>query len=116
MVSQNSRSKKIQHAHTSGRLGLDKRAHKLAVEVGDGDELLNTSALAELLGVSTQWCEIARGGDYGPPFVIVGNHLVRYRRTDVRAWLEQRVVRSTAEYTNSADGRTKLGRRERAEA
>jgi hypothetical protein len=104
-------TKKPQHAHTTGRLQIDKRAGKLAAEEGGDDELLNTTALAEWLGVSTQWVEIARGGDYGPPFQLIGS-LIRYRRGAVKAWLRQREFKSTAEYIN----RSGRQRRERAEA
>lgn len=113
MAKPKSKSSKKHHLHSTGRLAIDKRAKKLAAEiVKDDGTLLTTSHLAEMLGCSTQWCEIARGGDYGPPFVYVGNHLVRYRPADVKAWLESRVVKTTAEKFS----RIKLGRRERAEA
>src|SRR5271169_5750893 len=82
---------------------LDRRAGDIA-EVGDGDadDLLNTTALAEWLGVSVQWCEIGRHRGYGPPFLKVGTRRIRYRRGDVRAWLAERQFRSTAEYSAPA--------------
>ena len=106
---------KKQHAHTTGKLALDRRAGKLAAEEGSDDELLNTTALAEWLGTSTQWIEIARGGDYGPPYIVVTPHMIRYQRGAVKAWLREREFKSTAEYSNRTDGRMKR-RRESAEA
>jgi hypothetical protein len=48
---------------------LDRRAAGLADEGhGDPDNLLSTPALAEWLGVSTQWLEVGRSKGYGPPF------------------------------------------------
>ncbi len=100
MVVKTKSKKKVipQHAHTTGRLQLDKRAGKLAAETGSGDdELLNTTALAEWLGVSTQWLEIGRSENFGPPFQLLGS-LIRYRRGAVKAWLREREYRCTAEY------------------
>jgi predicted DNA-binding transcriptional regulator AlpA len=72
---------------------IDKRAHQIAAAPatsGDADELLSTMQLAALLGVSTQWLEIGRSRGYGPPFKTLGPRMIRYRRGDVRAWLESR--------------------------
>src|SRR5512140_323436 len=92
-----STKQKPQHAHTTGRLQLDKRAGKLAAEEGGDDELLNTTALAEWLGVSVQWVEIGRHKNFGPPFQLLGS-LIRYRRGAVKAWLREREHRCIAEY------------------
>jgi hypothetical protein len=92
------------------RLQLDKRAGKLAAEEGSDDELLNTTALAEWLGVSVQWCEISRHKNVGPPFQLIGS-LIRYRRGSVKAWLREREHRCTSEYM-----KPKPRQRERAEA
>lgn len=80
---------------------IDKRADKVVSDsVGDDDELLKTRHVADWLDVSTQWLEIGRHQNYGPPFVRVGSHSVRYRRSDVLDWLKSRTHHSTAEYTN----------------
>jgi hypothetical protein len=102
-------TKKPQHAHSTGRLQIDKRAGKLAAEVGSDDDLLNTTALAEWLGVSTQWVEIGRSKNFGPPFQLLGS-LIRKRRGAVKAWLREREHRCTAEYMKPRR------QRERAEA
>ena len=80
---------------------LDRRAHVIAEQIGGGDDdLLSTRALAGLLGVSVQFLEIGRHRGYGPRFIRVGPAMIRYRRGDVRAWLEERTHASTAEYAS----------------
>jgi len=72
---------------------LDRRAHELLEEGrGDPDELLTTAAVAEWLGVSTQWLETGRSKGYGPPFVRLSPSRVRYRRDRVRTWLDERTI------------------------
>jgi predicted DNA-binding transcriptional regulator AlpA len=80
---------------------LDSRAHKLAHEpdaAGPKDALLSTSQLAQWLGVSIQWLEIGRHRGYGPQFIRVTGRIIRYKRSDVLAWLDERAHRCTAEY------------------
>ena len=92
---------------------IDKRAAKVATEIaagGDPDELLSTSELAEITGLSTQFYEIGRVNGYGPKFVRLSPRRVRYRRADVLAWLEERTYARTAEYEHQLSGR-KLGSR-----
>src|SRR5262245_46313604 len=47
---------------------LDKRAAEIASQIGDDDDLLDTRQVADLLGMSTQWVEIARHKGIGPPY------------------------------------------------
>ena len=84
---------------------LDRRADAIADALGDNDDLLSTRAVAELLGVSTQWLEIGRCKNYGPSFVRVSPRMIRYRRGDVLAWLRERTHASTAEYARGRSGR-----------
>jgi predicted DNA-binding transcriptional regulator AlpA len=93
---------------------LDRRVENLiAACKGSDDELLNTRAVAALLGVSRQWLEIGRSGVvvkvddahrerryYGPKFVRLAPQVIRYKRGDVKAWLLERQYASTAEYGN----------------
>jgi len=79
---------------------LDRRAAEL-VEDGSGgniDDLLATPAVADWLGVSTQWLEIGRTRGYGPPFVRLSTRRVRYCRADVLAWLKERTYSCTSPY------------------
>ncbi len=72
---------------------LDRRAETLAaVGAGNPDDLLDTHALAEWLGVSAQWCETARRHGIGPRFLKITPRRIRYRRDDVLAWLKARTV------------------------
>ena len=109
---------KPQHQHSTGRLHLDKRAHQLAEMTGDEekpDDLLTTREVATWFGVSAQWLEIGRGKNYGPPFLQLGNNVIRYHRGRCKDWLLTRVRTTTAGYASPADRRTKP-RAEGAEA
>lgn len=52
------------------------------------DELMTPEQLADYLQVSTKSLANDRYLGKGPRFVKLGAKLVRYRRTDVIAWLE----------------------------
>jgi hypothetical protein len=109
---------KPQHEHSTGRLHLDKRAQQLVATAFDDeqpDDLLTTRQVAAWFGVSIQWLEIGRGKSYGPPFLRMGNNVIRYHRGKCKAWLQTRMHASTAEYASKADRRTKP-RSERAAA
>ncbi len=81
---------------------LDRRAGDLITEAKDedGDELLATSEVAEWIGISTQWLEIARSCGFGPKFVRLSARRVRYLRASVLDWLREREHQHTAEYCN----------------
>jgi hypothetical protein len=87
-----------QHTDHTDRLWIDKRAGALAAAPEDDDALINTSACAEWLSVSTTWLEIGRSKNYGPPFVQLSPGIVRYRKGDVRHWLAQRAFKHTQQY------------------
>lgn len=90
-----------QYGQRTGTMHIDKRAARLLsdhVSEGPDDETLSTKQVAEWLGYSTQWLEIARGKHRGPPFVKLSERHVGYRRGAVRAWLRKREHASTAEY------------------
>jgi predicted DNA-binding transcriptional regulator AlpA len=80
---------------------IDKRADVVIdASKGDGDELLHTKETAKWLGVSTQWLEIGRSRGYGPTYTRVSARTVRYKRSDVLAWLETRKHQCTKEYAS----------------
>jgi excisionase family DNA binding protein len=58
--------------------------------------LLTQSECAELLRLSERTLERLRVSGSGPKFLRI-RHSVRYRQTDVEAWLASRTVRSTSE-------------------
>jgi hypothetical protein len=57
----------------------------------DDDALLDTAAAAIFIGdVSHQYLELGRHKGYGPPYIKVTSRLVRYRKSDLRAYLLSR--------------------------
>ena len=82
---------------------LDKRAGAIAAAAAgeDEDDLLTTTQTAVWLGVSEPWLEIGRHKGYGPPFVMIAPRLIRYRRSNVLAWLRERTHQCTREYRKS---------------
>jgi predicted DNA-binding transcriptional regulator AlpA len=79
------------------KFSIDKRAHAVAID-SESDALLSTTELANLLGVSEKWCETARSRGFGPKWVKLSPRRVRYRLSDVRLWLAERVRQHTSEY------------------
>jgi predicted DNA-binding transcriptional regulator AlpA len=66
------------------------------------DDLLTTAETAAILGIKLNTLEIWRGQGKGPTFVkmVEGPRgAVRYRRSDVMAWIENRIYASTSAYT-----------------
>jgi hypothetical protein len=53
-------------------------------------------AAAAYLSVSVQWLEDQRQKGFGPPFAKLGRKIV-YRKGDLDAFVQQRIVGSTAE-------------------
>jgi predicted DNA-binding transcriptional regulator AlpA len=90
-------------------LHIDKRLPGLLEDLAGGhpDELRDTVMTAAWLGVSTMFLIKGRMEGYGPKYIRVGANAVRYRRSDVIAWLEERTFRRYAD---------EIGRRESAEA
>jgi hypothetical protein len=69
---------------------------------GKPDELLTTAETAAILGVKNNTAEIWRVRGIGPVFIKMGDGIrapVRYRRSDVIAWIEKRLYASTSAYT-----------------
>lgn len=68
------------------------------------DKLLTTGEVAKLLNVSKAWLEYHRWKGDGIPFVRLGTRTVRYRQSDVTAWLEAQTrvntVKSGVNYAN----------------
>ena len=63
---------------------------------------LTTDAAAKYLGLSRSCLEKLRVYGGGPRYLKL-RRLVRYRHTDLDAWLDRHVVSSTSEVTPSAD-------------
>ena len=82
-------------------LHIDKRLPGLLEELAGGhpDELRDTVMIAAWLGVSTMFLIKGRMEGYGSKYIRVGANAVRYRRSDVIAWLEERTFRRYADET-----------------
>lgn len=61
------------------------------------EELLSPKALAALMGVTCSHLQRLRTDGGGPPFLKLSTRRVAYRSGDINAWLNGRVVRTTAE-------------------
>jgi hypothetical protein len=72
---------------------LDARAreilNRLVDDLGD-DALMTTQETARWLNVSTQFLEIGRAKNYGPPATVLAPKVVRYRKNAVLRWLIER--------------------------
>lgn len=69
------------------------------------DDLLDTDEAARLLGIKPNTLEIYRCRGGGPPFIKLGDSSqapVRYLRSVVMQWLENRSFASTSEYKPTA--------------
>ena len=73
---------------------LDQRAAAIS-ELLSGDDperLMTTPETARLMGVSTSWLQIGRCRNYGPPSIAATPKMIRYRRRDLLAWIEERAA------------------------
>lgn len=57
------------------------------------DELLDTKAVAAMLGLNSDTLIAWRTRGKGPAYVSIGDRAIRYRRSDITSWVDsQRVV------------------------
>ena len=61
------------------------------------DRLCSPAETAELLGIAPQTMAHWRVRGCGPRYLLLNRRCVRYRLSDIRAWLESRTQESTAE-------------------
>jgi hypothetical protein len=89
------------------RFHLDKRAELIlkATADADADELLSTKETAGEIGVSEVWLNKRRLHGDGPPYERVSPHIIKYRRSKLRAWLEDRSFTSTSQYEHASPGK-----------
>jgi len=64
------------------------------------DKLLSTQAAAAYLGMTVRFLENRRVVGGGPRFIRLSRRTVRYRQSDLEAWLDQRVMNNTSETIN----------------
>lgn len=60
--------------------------------------LLTTKQAAQILGVSIAFLERDRWAGARVPFVKIGSRAVRYRNSDLLAYIESRLCQSTSQY------------------
>jgi len=63
--------------------------------------ILDQKRVATILGISTRTLERYRLTGLGPPYIKFGGKLVRYRQSDLEAWIQQNLTRSTSESVGS---------------
>lgn len=63
----------------------------------DPDPLLNEKQAAAFLGFTTRTLQAWRQRGGGPRFVRISSRAIRYRRHDLREWVESRLKSSTSE-------------------
>jgi hypothetical protein len=72
---------------------IDSRARELLDRLADDlddDTLMTTRETANWLNVSTQFLEIGRTQNYGPPATMLAPKVIRYRKNAVLRWLLER--------------------------
>jgi predicted DNA-binding transcriptional regulator AlpA len=73
---------------------IDQRAQDIIDKLIHGkissDQLLSTPQLATLFSVSEAWLEQLRLNKRGPKHITLGHRCLRYKMSDVLAWLESR--------------------------
>jgi predicted DNA-binding transcriptional regulator AlpA len=55
------------------------------------DPLLNQQQTADILSMSEAWLEQSRFRRTGLPYIKIGKS-VRYRQSDIKAWIEQHTI------------------------
>lgn len=63
-------------------------------------QLLSTKQAAEFLGVSCSFLEKDRWRGARIPFIRLANRAIRYRMSDLEAYIESQLMRSTSNYVS----------------
>lgn len=83
---------------------LDRRAEELQEKFeANPDDFYDTTTLAKMTGTSKPFWEIGRHMGYGPKFIRLGPNTIRYAKSDVLAWLEERKHLCASEYMEAAE-------------
>lgn len=61
------------------------------------DPIMSPQGAADYTGLTRATLQKLRTEGSGPPFIKVGKRLIAYRLSDIRSWLDGRVVASTAD-------------------
>lgn len=73
------------------------QANRAQKETLFGDPLIDEKQAAEYLGYTTRALQNWRLRGGGPRFVRVSARSIRYRISDIEAWIEARIVSSTSD-------------------
>ncbi len=71
----------------------------------NSEPLLTTAAAAKFLSVSQAFLERDRWAGATIPYIKVGSRAVRYRMTDLQAFIDARVRRTSADASSAGDVR-----------
>jgi predicted DNA-binding transcriptional regulator AlpA len=63
--------------------------------------ILDQKRVATILGISTRTLERYRLTGMGPPYAKIGGKLIRYRQSDLEAWVQQNLSHSTSDKPTS---------------
>ena len=63
----------------------------------DPDALMRPEAAAAFLGFKLRALEVWRANGRGPAFIRISARAIRYRRSDLLEWAEERLCRSTSD-------------------
>lgn len=66
-------------------------------QVPNTAEILTVEEAAEYVRLKKNTLDIYRTKGNGPPFIRISAGAVRYRRSDLKKWLESRIVTSTSQ-------------------
>ncbi len=55
--------------------------------MSNNPSFMNTRQAADFIGVSPAWLELCRSRGDGPPYVCVGEKLIKYRRESLERWM-----------------------------
>jgi hypothetical protein len=86
---------------------LDKRAAAIleATAHADDDELMTSKKTAGEIGVSEVWLAKRRLYGNGPPYIVMSPHIIKYPRSGLRTWLEERSFTATSQYEHARPGK-----------
>ena len=59
--------------------------------------LIDEKAAADFLGLTDRFMQHRRQQGGGPRYIVISSRCIRYRRTDLRAWSEERLRTSTSD-------------------
>jgi hypothetical protein len=92
---------------------LDKRAELIlkATADADADKLLTSKEAAREIGMSEVWLAKRRQNGDGPEYEVMSPRCIKYRRSKLRAWVEERSFTATSQYEHAKPGKPLVKKR-----